>query len=86
MEPSENKRESTPIVSVVVPMRNEEAYIAECLRSIVEQDYPKDNLEVLVVDGLSDDRSREIVEELREEYPLIRLLDNPHRIVPTAML
>ena len=66
-------------------MRNEEAYIASCLRSIIDQDYPKDSLEVLVVDGLSDDRSREIVEELRWEYPFIRLLNNPHRIVPTAM-
>lgn len=85
MEPGENKRESTSIVSVVVPMRNEELYIAECLRSIVEQDYPKDSLEILVVDGLSDDRSREIVEEFGEKHPLIKLLDNPRRIVPTAM-
>ena len=83
--PDENKRESTPIVSVIVPMRNEEAYIAKCLRSIIEQDYPKDSMEILVVDGLSDDRSREIVEEFRQEYPFIRLLDNPQRIVPTAM-
>jgi cellulose synthase/poly-beta-1,6-N-acetylglucosamine synthase-like glycosyltransferase len=66
-------------------MRNEEAYIAKCLRSIVEQDYPKDSMEVLVVDGLSDDRSREIVEEFGEKYPFIRLLDNPRCIVPTAM-
>jgi len=73
------------MVTVVVPMRNEEAYIAKCLRSIVEQDYPQDSLEILVVDGLSDDRSREIVEELRGQYPFIRLLDNPRRIVPTAM-
>ncbi len=73
------------MVTVVVPMRNEEAYIAKCLRSIVEQDYPRDSLEVLVVDGLSDDRSREIVKEFRQEHPSIRLLDNPHRIVPTAM-
>ena len=85
MESSENKGESIAIVSVVVPMRNEEAYIAKCLRSIIEQDYPKDSLEILVVDGLSDDRSREIVEEFRREYPFIRLLDNPQRIVPTAM-
>lgn len=73
------------MVSVVIPMRNEEAYIAECLRSIIDQDYPKESLEVLVVDGLSDDRSREIVEEFSQAYPFIRLLDNPHRIVPTAM-
>lgn len=85
MEPGENKRASTPIVSVVIPMRNEEAYIAECLCSIVEQGYPKDSMEILVVDGLSNDRSREIVEGFGEKYPFIRLLDNPRRIVPTAM-
>ena len=73
------------MVTVVVPMRNEELYIAKCLRSIAEQDYPKDGLEVLVVDGLSDDRSREIVEEFRQEHPFIRLLDNPRRIIPAAM-
>jgi succinoglycan biosynthesis protein ExoA len=77
--------DSVPMVTVVVPMHNEEAYIAKCLRSIVEQDYPTDSLEILVVDGLSDDRSREIVEEFSGEYPFIRLLDNPRRIVPTAM-
>ncbi|HID62078.1 MAG TPA: glycosyltransferase [Anaerolineae bacterium] len=80
-----SKSDPVPTVTVVVPMRNEEGYIAKCLGSIVEQDYPKDSLEVLVVDGLSDDRSREIVKEFRREHPFIRLLDNPGRIVPTAM-
>ena len=77
--------DSVPTVTVIVPMRNEEAYIAKCLSSLIEQDYPKDSMEVLVVDGLSDDRSREIVEEFGEKYPFIRLLDNLRRIVPTAM-
>ena len=85
MELDGSGSDSVPMVTVVVPMRNEEAYIAKCLRSIVEQDYPRDSLEVLVVDGLSEDRSREIVKEFRQEHPSIRLLDNPHRIVPTAM-
>jgi len=77
--------DSVPTVTVIVPIRNEEAYIAKCLHSIVEQDYPKDSLEVLVVDGLSDDRSREIVEKFRREHAFIRLLDNPRRIIPAAM-
>jgi succinoglycan biosynthesis protein ExoA len=85
VESDDKGSDSVTTVTVVVPMRNEEAYIAECLRSIVEQDYPKDGMEILVVDGLSNDRSREIVEEFRGEYPFIRLLDNPRRIVPTAM-
>jgi succinoglycan biosynthesis protein ExoA len=76
--------DSVPTVTVVVPMRNEELYIARCLRSIVEQDYPRDSLEVLVVDGLSNDRSREIVLEFSTRHPQVRLLDNPKRIPSAA--
>jgi len=74
-----------PFVTVVVPMRNEERYISICLDSIVANDYPKDRLEVLVVDGMSTDRSRKIVEDYIQRYPFIRLLENPKRIVPAAL-
>ena len=50
-----------PFVSIIVPCRNEERYIGACLDSILAGDYPRDRLEVLVVDGLSDDRTREIL-------------------------
>ncbi len=66
-------------------MLNEERYIARCLDSVVANDYPRDFLEVLVVDGGSTDRSREIVLEYCRRYPFIRLLDNPRRIVPAAL-
>ena len=46
-----------PSVSVIVPCRNEEGYVGRCLDSIVGADYPKDRIEVLVVDGRSDDRT-----------------------------
>ena len=72
-------------VSVIVPCRNEERYIARCLDSIVATDYPRDRLEVLVVDGLSEDRTRSIVADYGARYPFIRLLDNPGRIPPTAV-
>ncbi|GAI34864.1 unnamed protein product, partial [marine sediment metagenome] len=49
-------------VSVVVAVRNEERYIRECLDSLLAQDYPRNRYEVLVVDGRSTDRTREIVE------------------------
>ena len=74
-----------PFVTVVVPMRNEERYISICLDSIVANDYPKDRLEVLVVDGMSTDRSREIVEDYIQRCPFIRLLENPKRSVPAAL-
>ena len=69
-----------PLVSLIIPMRNEERFIARCLDSIVGNDYPHDHMEVLVADGLSTDRSRELVEEYARRYSFIRLLDNPKRL------
>ena len=72
-------------VSVVVPMKNEERYIGKCLETILANDFPMDQCEILVMDGRSTDRSRMIVEEKAAQYPMIRLLDNPGEIAPTAM-
>ncbi len=72
-------------VSVIVPCRNEERHIAECLDSIVANDYPKDRLEILVVDGMSKDKTREIVKNRGEQFSVIRLLDNPRVTTPAAM-
>ena len=75
-----------PFASVVVPTRNEERSIRACLESLGRQDYPHDRLEVLVLDGGSADRTREIVEEMAAASPVtIRLLDNPARTVPAAL-
>ena len=73
------------MLSVICPIYNEEKYIAKCIDSILAQDYPKDDLEVIFVDGMSTDRTREIVAEYTAKYPFIRLIDNPERIVPPAM-
>lgn len=73
------------MLSVICPIYNEEKYIAKCIDSILAQDYPKDDLEVIFVDGMSSDRTREIVDEYSAKYPFIRLIDNPDRIVPPAM-
>jgi glycosyltransferase involved in cell wall biosynthesis len=68
-----------PFVSVIVPVRNERRYIERCLRSLAAQDYPADRFEVIVVDGGSDDGSRELAESLRGEVPNLRLLENRGR-------
>lgn len=73
------------MLSVICPIYNEEKYIAKCIDSILAQDYPKDDLEVIFVDGMSKDRTREIVAEYTNKYVFIRLIDNPARIVPPAM-
>lgn len=70
---------------MVIPCRNEEGSINRCLESVLAQDYPQDKIEVLVVDGMSDDRTRDIVKELTGKNSRIVLLDNPGRIVPKAL-
>jgi glycosyltransferase involved in cell wall biosynthesis len=74
--------EEYPLVSVVVPERNEQDWIAACVDSILAQDYPRERLEVIVVDGESTDATREILARYGER---VRVLSNPKRIVPTAM-
>lgn len=51
-----------PLVSVVIPARNAGDTIENCLKSLRELDYPKDRVEVIIADGLSTDRTREIAE------------------------
>lgn len=74
-----------PLVSVIIPCRNEEKFIDQCLRSVISQDYPKEKLEVLAVDGMSDDGTRKIVGEYRKKYPFIKLFDNHEKFIPFAM-
>lgn len=73
---------SLPLVSVVIPMRNEGKHIHECLGSVLAQDYPSECLEVIVVDGDSDDDSLEVLQGYGDS---IRVLHNPARIVPSSM-
>jgi len=74
-----------PRVSIVMPCRNEAAYIGPCLESVLTTDYPLDRVEVLVADGRSDDGTRGIVERFAALHPCVRVLDNPARITPAAL-
>ncbi|MCH7699664.1 MAG: glycosyltransferase family 2 protein [Chloroflexi bacterium] len=71
--------EELPFVSVVVPMRNEQRFIERCLRSLMAQDYPQDRFEVIVVDGGSDDGSRDILDSLRPDFAGLRVVENRGR-------
>src|SRR2546423_1762943 len=75
----------TDRISVILPCRNEERFIGPCLDSFLDTAWPKDRLELLVVDGMSNDRTRDIVGHYARKHPWIRLVDNPKRIVPTAL-
>lgn len=72
-------------VSVVVPARNEEESIRGLLDSILANDYPHDDMEILIIDGMSTDRTPQIVGEYAQRYPFIRLLKNPRRFIPQAL-
>lgn len=72
-------------VTIVLPCRNEARYIGPCLDSILAASFPAEDLEVLVVDGQSTDGTRERIAEYTAQDPRIRLLDNPRRVVPTAL-
>lgn len=73
---SEGSRDALPRVTAIVACRNEEPFIGRCLESLVTNDYPKDRLEVLVVDGISEDGTREIIAQYASNYSFVRLLDN----------
>lgn len=77
---------SSIIVSVVMPIYNEEKYIKNCILSLLEQDYPKEKMEWIFVDGCSTDKTIEIIEDFTKKFPgLIKVLNNPNKTVPYAM-
>src|SRR2546427_6153065 len=74
-----------PVVTVVMPIRNESAFIGDSLKAVLAQDYPRGALEVIVADGESTDGTREVVEGFQSDHPNLRLIDNPGRIVPCGL-
>jgi GT2 family glycosyltransferase len=71
---------------VLVPVRNEERYIERCLYSLARQDYPRDLFEIIVIDGMSNDTTPQIIMRFAHESTLdVRLLSNERRIAAAAM-
>ncbi len=68
--------QTLPMVTVIMPVRNEQKAIGRSLGSVLAQDYPANRLEVLVADGMSDDGTRAIVGEIARRDPRVRLVDN----------
>lgn len=79
---AENER---PLVSVVVPCRNEAAHLGPLIDSILATSHPLDRLEIVFVDGMSTDGTRKILDDTARGHAFIRVLDNPAMITPTAM-
>lgn len=77
---------SLPMVSIILPVRNEEKYLRRCLDSIQAQTYDHSRIELLIVDGLSDDATLEIAEEFQEESDInVRILENKAGNTPCGM-
>jgi len=74
-----------PLVSIMIPIRNETAYIERCLQAVFSQSYPQEYMEILIADGLSDDGTCEKLKVLKSQYSKMRLFDNPGLIVPTGL-
>jgi glycosyltransferase involved in cell wall biosynthesis len=72
-------------ISVVIPCRNEVRYISGCVHSLLENGFDPELLEILVVDGMSDDGTIDKVQELNSNYPQVKLVPNPKRVTPVAL-
>ena len=80
-----------PTVTIVMPVRNEGAYMRRSLGAVLAQDYPPELLQILIADGMSQDGTRQVILELQQELarqggrPRLLLVDNPGRIVPCGL-
>jgi len=72
-------------VSVIIPCLNEKNNIRNCVESILNNNYSSDLLEILVVDGISEDGTRDIIEELCKKNSNVHLIINKERITPVAL-
>jgi len=74
-------------VSVIIPCRNEEETIGLLLDALYHQTFKKQDFEAVVADGLSDDRTREVIQNFAEKHPgmKIRVIDNPKRTIPAGL-
>lgn len=71
--------ENTPFISIIIPVKNEGLLIGKCLQSLKELNYPKDRYEIIIVDGLSTDRTVEIARGYGA-----KIVNNPKQTVAPA--
>lgn len=73
-------------VTIIIPTRNEERFIEKCIRSVLNfENINESDHEILVIDGRSSDKTREIVNTQFSDFPNIRLIDNPGIIQSSAL-
>jgi glycosyltransferase involved in cell wall biosynthesis len=74
-----------PFLSLILPCRNEELFISQCLESIISNKYPSDRMEILAIDGLSTDNTKLTLERFSKEFSFIHILTNDKKTFPTAV-
>src|ERR1044071_7715284 len=74
-----------PLVSVVLPCRNEAGQIQACLESILCQECPEGGFEIIVADGISTDGTREYLQKMGALHPNLRILNNSARFVSCGL-
>jgi glycosyltransferase involved in cell wall biosynthesis len=74
-----------PLVSIIIPCRNEEMFISDCLESLLKNDYPTDKVEVLIIDGLSNDNTLKIVQDYHDRNRNINIYENKKKVFPAAV-
>jgi succinoglycan biosynthesis protein ExoA len=77
--------DALPFVSVVMPVRNERAYIERSLGAVLNQDYPPELMEIVVADGMSDDGTWEILQQIAATDPRVTVIQNPRKTAPCAL-
>lgn len=77
--------ELNPFVSIIIPCRNELEFINKCLDSVFSFEDLHFDVEVIVVDGMSCDGTREVLSKWENDRQNLRVLDNPKQIVPSAL-
>lgn len=78
--------DAPPLVSLLVPCRNEAAYIEDCLRALLAQDYPHHRLEIVLADACSEDGSAALARTVLDGSDVAyRIVDNPERTTPAGL-
>lgn len=68
-----------------MPVRNEAGYIERSLGSVLAQDYPPEQMEIIVADGMSTDQTRALIAGFQTRFPRLKVIDNPGKIAPTGL-
>ena len=74
-----------PLITVIIPVYNEENFIADVIQSLKSQTYPAEKIEIIIVDGHSEDNTPHLLQQYQQELPNLKVLNNPERIVPISL-